>query len=268
MVHLTASLLMPLLHLILNPEHLLHELPGLHHPPLPTPHPNTTHTAHHPLPNQPTLSSPLLTQKPQSTQRRPLPTPRASPQSTPRPHHHPTLRPHHQPTHRILTPSNHSNILSHSMITTASNLPMDHTSPAMELHHPTTLPRHLTTLPRHLTTLPRHLTILPRRPTTPRRHLTTPPRLLPTSTQHSRSTSSLPTASYPAMGDTKEDMATLPKHLTILPRRLTTLSQPMASQPRTEPHLQPTLRNHPILRNQPTLSSQHILRICWLNRHP
>merc|ERR1719470_140776 len=161
-------------------------------PPLLTLHPSTTHTAHHPLPNLPTLNSPLLTPKPQSTQRRPLPTPRASPQSTPR-LHHPTLRPHHQPTHRILIPSNHSNILSHSMITTASNLPMDHISPAMELHQPTTLPRHLIILPRLLTT---------------------PPRLLPTSTQHSRSTSSLPTASYLATEDTKKDMATLLGHLT------------------------------------------------------
>merc|ERR1719318_1721367 len=117
------------------------------------------------------------------------------------------------------------------MITTASNLPMDHTSPAMELHQPTTLPR-----------------------------------LLPTSTQHSRSTGSLPTASYLATEDTKKDMATLLGHLTTQPRLPTTLSQPMASQPRTEPHLQPTLRNHPILRNQPTLSSQHILSQLWLNR--
>merc|ERR1719318_983542 len=111
---------------------------------------------------------------------------------------------------------------------------MDHTSPAMELHQPTTLPR--------------HLTILPRLPTTP-------PRLPPTSTQHSRSTSSLPTASYLATEGTKKDMATLLGHLTTQPRLPPTLSQPMASQPRTEPHLQPTLRNHPILRNQPALSS-------------
>merc|ERR1719318_2135152 len=97
------------------------------------------------------------------------------------------------------------------MITMASNLPMDHTSPAMELHQPTTLPRHLTTPPRLPTTPPRHLT-------TPPRHLTTPPRLLPTSTQHSRSTSSLPTASYLATEDTKKDMATLLGHLTTQPR--------------------------------------------------
>merc|ERR1719318_1035577 len=102
---------MLLLHLMVLPALMAHQHPLL------TPHPSTTHTAHHPLPNQPTLSSPQLTPKPQSTQRRPLPTPRASPRSTP--------RPHHQPTHRILIPSNHNNILSLSMITTASNLPMD-----------------------------------------------------------------------------------------------------------------------------------------------
>merc|ERR1719341_2150687 len=88
--------------------------------------------APHPLPSQPTLSSPQLIPKPQFTPRHPLLTPRPHQNSQPTPRHH------NQPTHRTLTNSNPRSTLSLSTTTTASSLPM-------ELHQPTTLLRHPTT---------------------------------------------------------------------------------------------------------------------------
>merc|ERR1719341_1820450 len=100
--------------------------------------------APHPLPSQPTLSSPQLIPKPQFTPRHPL--------LTPRPHQNsqPTLRHHHQPTHRILTNSNPRSTLSLSMTTTAS------------LHWGTTsLPPYSGTLPPNSGTLPPYTGALP-----------------------------------------------------------------------------------------------------------
>merc|ERR1719341_1463877 len=148
--------------------------------------------APHPLPSQPTLSSPQLIPKPQFTPRHPL--------LTPRPHQNsqPTLRHHHQPTHRILTNSNPRSTLSLSMTTTASSLPMEllslGTSLLMGHHQPTTLLRHPTTQLRH--------------PTTQHRRLTTPLTHQRTSTLLSRNTTSSP-ATASSLG-TSQRMATLP----------------------------------------------------------
>ena len=250
MVRLTVSLPMVLLRLMALPTTMVLQLPHL------TPHPSTILMVHHPLPHLLTLPNLLIPSNPQlplltpMVGRLPLLTPRVGrlPLLTPRVGRLP-LRHHLQPTpSQILIPSNLSNtISSHSMTTTASNFPMEPTNLLGTKHNPSLAMEHhqLTTQLRPHTTLLRPHTILLR--------------LQLTSTQHSHSTSS-----NLAMEDTKEGTATLPRHLT-------SHSQRMVSQPRTEHYLQPTLSsNHPTLSsNRLTLSNrptQHSLSLLRLSR--